>query len=221
MVKLAPSILAADFGRLAEEAALMARLGAEYLHFDVMDGHFVPNLTMGADIVKALRKRSGLVFDVHLMIADPEKYLRRFIDAGSDIITFHIETGADHAALIGDIKAAGRKAGVSLNPDIPVEKLLPVLASADLVLVMSVFAGFGGQKFIEDSLRKIKWLKDKREELGLSYEIEVDGGINAGTAASVIAAGADTLVAGSGIFGPPGPEGNIKTLREIISRAKI
>ena len=221
MVKLAPSLLAADFSRLADEADLMGRLGAEYLHFDVMDGHFVPNLTMGADVVRSLRKKSRLVFDVHLMITDPEKYLRQFIDAGSDIITFHIETDADHSSLVRRIKAAGKKAGVSLNPDIPVEKLLPVLDTVDLVLVMSVFAGFGGQKFIEESLEKIKWLKDRREERGLPYEIEVDGGINAKTIYAAVAAGADTLVAGSGIFGPPGPEENIRALREIINRKKI
>lgn len=193
----------------------MTASGADYLHIDVMDGHFVPNLTIGPAVVKALRPHSRLPFDVHLMISPVDPYVRDFAEAGADIITVHPEAGPHLHRTIQLIKAAGRKAGISLNPGTPVEAVDPVIGDVDLILVMSVNPGFGGQSFIASQLAKIKALRQRIDASGRAIDLEVDGGINVDTAKQAVAAGADVLVAGTASFtgGPAAYADNIRRLR--------
>jgi ribulose-phosphate 3-epimerase len=202
--RIAPSILAADFGRLAEEVQSAARAGADLLHVDVMDGHFVPNLTIGPGVVAAIRKATTLPLDVHLMISEPVRYAREFVAAGADSLSIHQETCSDLPAAIDAVRAAGaREVAVAINPETPVESVTDVLPQIDMLLVMSVHPGFGGQSFIEAALDKIRTAAALRRRLGARFAIEVDGGITVENAARAAAAGADVLVAGTAIFRQP------------------
>ena len=214
-IRIAPSILSADFSKLGEEVDAVAKAGADLIHIDVMDGHFVPNLTIGPVVVKALRPRSRLPFDVHLMIAPVDPYIAAFADAGADIISVHPESGAHLHRTIQLIKSLGKKAGVALNPATPVEAIDYVLAELDLVLVMSVNPGFGGQAFIPSQLEKVKALRKRIDALRKPIDLEIDGGITPETARQAVAAGADMLVAGSATFtgGPTSYARNIARLR--------
>ncbi|HEX6593891.1 MAG TPA: ribulose-phosphate 3-epimerase [Bacillota bacterium] len=200
MVKIAPSILSADFSKLGQEIKDVEKGGAHYIHVDVMDGHFVPNITIGPLIVEAIRPVTSLPLDVHLMIENPDQYVQMFAEAGASIITVHQETCPHLHRTIQTIKNAGVKAGVTINPATPVEMIKHILQHIDLVLLMSVNPGFGGQSFIPETVEKIRQLANLRKERGLSFEIEVDGGVNVDTAKQCTDAGADVLVAGSAIF---------------------
>ncbi len=214
-VRIAPSILAADFARLGEEIAAVGEAGADFIHIDVMDGHFVPNITIGPDVVAALRPASSLPFDVHLMIAPVDCYIPAFAEAGADIITVHPEAGPHLHRTLQLIRSLGKKAGVALNPGTAVEVLDNVMDDVDLVLVMTVNPGFGGQAFISSQLAKIEAVRKRIDASGGDIDLEVDGGINAETAARAVAAGADLLVAGTATFagGADAYAGNIARLR--------
>ena len=201
-VKLAPSILSADFARLGEQVAEVTRAGADYIHVDIMDGHFVPRITIGAPVVAAIRSWTDLPLDVHLMIATPENQIKQFADAGANIITVQIEACPHIHQVVQTIKKAGVKAGVALNPGTPSEMLKEILDTVDLVLVMTVNPGFGGQSFIDGMLDKISSVRTELDRRELSAELEVDGGINAIIAPGVVQAGARVLVAGSAVFKP-------------------
>ena len=215
MVLISPSILSADFARLGEEVRAIDEAGADWIHIDVMDGHFVPNLTIGPGVVKALRPHTAKPFDVHLMISPVDNFLDAFADAGADIITVHPEAGPHVHRTVQHIKSLGKKAGVSLNPATPAKMLDYLLEEIDLALVMSVNPGFGGQKFIASQLRKIESIANQVAKKNLVVDIEVDGGIDAATAPQAIAAGATVLVAGTAAFrgGPGQYAANIAALR--------
>ncbi|MGG1678760.1 ribulose-phosphate 3-epimerase [Neobacillus sp. NRS-1170] len=200
MVKIAPSILSADFSKLGEEIIAVEKGGADYIHVDVMDGHFVPNITIGPLIVEAIRPITKLPLDVHLMIENPDQYIEAFAKAGADYITVHVEACRHLHRTIQAIKSLGIKAGVVLNPATPVETIQHIIGDIDMVLLMSVNPGFGGQKFIPEVLPKIRKVKEMAEQKGLSIEIEIDGGVNPETAKQCMEAGANVLVAGSAIY---------------------
>ena len=219
MVKIAPSLLSADFGALAAQIALAEEGGADWIHLDVMDGHFVPNITIGPPVVRAIRGCTKLPFDTHLMITDADKYLEAFRAAGADIITVHVEACTHLHRTLCRIKELGAKAGVCVNPATPVSLLRDVVAEADLVLIMSVNPGFGGQSFIRHSLQKIREAADLIKQKKPGIHLEVDGGIDADTAGPVVEAGADVLVAGKAVFGAPDVRSAIRLLRQKSSRS--
>jgi ribulose-phosphate 3-epimerase len=214
-IKVAPSILSADFGRLADEIKSVEKAGADLIHIDVMDGHFVPNITIGPLIVEAARRATTLPLDVHLMIARPEQYIGDFAKAGADYLTVHVEATSHLNRLVQMMKEhKGMRAGVSLNPATPLSSLDYILDDVDMVLIMSVNPGFGGQAFIASALEKIRSLRKRIDDLGLKVEIEVDGGVKPDNAAEIIRAGADILVAGSAVFGQKDYGAVIRGLRE-------
>ncbi len=199
-IKISPSILSADFGKLGSEVKDLEKSGADLIHIDVMDGHFVPNITIGPEVIKKLRKYTTLPFDVHLMISPVNNFIKDFAEAGADIITIHPEATNNLKESIKKIKSFNKKAGISLNPETSIDKVVPVLSLIDLVLVMSVNPGFGGQKFIESTLDKVKFLRKEIDEKKLNTQIEIDGGINFENSKKAIAAGVDILVSGTAIF---------------------
>lgn len=199
-MKVAPSLLSCNFLNIQQEIKRLEEAGVDYIHFDVMDGNFVPNISFAFPILNQIRQITDLTIDTHLMVQDPERYIQTFAEAGSDIITVHVEATNHIHRAIQMIHDTGKKAGVTLNPGTPIESVVPVLKDIDLVLVMTVNPGFGGQKFIDNGIEKIKFLKDYKEKYHLNYEIEVDGGVNEVTAKTCIEAGADVLVAGSYFF---------------------
>ena len=213
MIKIAPSILSADFAHLADEVKKITEAGAEYVHIDVMGGSFVPNITLGSPVVKSLRKETRAVFDVHLMVEHPETQLAAFAEAGADIITFHIEAAKHPHRIIQEIKALGCKAGIALNPGTPLALIEELLADLDMVLIMTVNPGFGGQKFIPSMLDKIERLREIIDGNEFAADIQVDGGINAETGREVREAGANILVAGSYVYGAADIPAAIASLR--------
>ncbi len=212
-IKIAPSILSADFANLEKEISILNNSEADYIHVDVMDGHFVKNLTFGPPVIEKIRKYSTKPFDVHLMIESVDQYLESYSKAGADIITIHPETTNNLDNAISKIKSLGRKAGISLNPDVSLDKVLPVIKTIDLVLIMSVYPGFAGQKFIPDVLEKVKILREEINKENLNVEVEIDGGINIDTAKLAKEAGANVLVAGTAVYSENKVLENIKLLK--------
>ncbi|OWK47457.1 ribulose-phosphate 3-epimerase [Fimbriiglobus ruber] len=220
MTAIAPSILAADFSRLGDLVREVDRAGADRIHIDVMDGHFVPNLSMGSVVVKGLRPVTQKSLEVHLMVQDPGKFLEGFLTAGADRVIFHLEVEPDPRPLISRIHQAGKKAGLAFNPDKPVDEIAPFLGLVDLALCMTVFPGFGGQAFISSSIDRVRQLRELIKTHNPTCDLEVDGGIDAVTAPGVVAAGANVLVAGTAIFGAKdGPTAAVKHLADLAAHA--
>ena len=215
MMKISPSILSCDYGKIAEELKDMELAGADYMHIDVMDGHFVPNLTLGAPVIKCIRKATNAPFDVHLMISDPLKYIDDFCDAGADIITFHTECDSPIDETIEKILSRGVKASLTVKPKTPVEDIFPYLDKLSMVLIMTVEPGFGGQSFMEDMMAKVSALRNEINARGLDCEIEVDGGINEKTIAIAAAAGADVFVSGNALFTSPDRKAAVEKFKAI------
>lgn len=211
MIEIAPSILSADFGALAADVKKIEKC-CKYLHVDVMDGHYVPNISLGVPVVKSLRKHTEMIFDVHLMISDPDFYVKAFADSGADMISFHIECCDDCSALIKKIKDLGCKAGVAIHPDTPIEKILPYVSEADYILIMSVRPGFGGQSYMDGSSERLSVLRKAIDDAGSDCILEVDGGINLKTVKEAHEAGAELLVAGSAVFGKEDPAAAVEEL---------
>ena len=201
MIKIAPSILSADFGALANEVHRVEEAGADWVHVDVMDGMFVPNITIGPEVIKKIRPHTKLPFDVHLMIVQPERYIEAFSRSGADFITIHVEASEYISETLKKIRSLGKRAGISINPETPFEAVRPYLGEIDLLLVMTVHPGFGGQSFIEEVVPKITSAREYSDEHGLDFDIEIDGGINASTGMRCVKAGASALAAGSALFG--------------------
>ena len=218
MSRLAPSILAADFNRLGNQIQQIEQNGIELLHIDVMDGMFVPSISFGMPLIASIRKESRLFFDVHLMVQEPVRYIKEFVDTGADSLTVHVEACSDVKETLQQIKAQNIKCGISLNPETPVDAVLPYLEFADLVLAMTVRPGFGGQKLIPETLEKVRFLTEIRKEKGFCYQIEVDGGVHLGNLQSVISAGVDIIVAGTAVFSGDITE-NVKKVKEVIENA--
>ncbi len=217
-MKIAPSILSSDFGRLGEEIAAVEKGGADWIHVDVMDGHFVPNITIGPVVVEGARRATGLPLDVHLMIENPDRYLEAFAEAGADVLTVHVEACPHLHRTIQHIRQLGVKAGVALNPATPVVAISEVVDDLDMVLVMSVNPGFGGQAFIESSVDKVARVKTLLDGAGSTAEVEVDGGVVAGNASRLMNAGATVLVAGSAVYGhPEGAAAGVRNIREALN----
>ena len=214
MIIISPSVLAADFSKLAEDVAKVEKAGAEYLHLDVMDGIFVPNISFGAPVISSLRKHSKMVFDVHLMITDPIRYVDDFVKAGADIITVHYESCDDPLSVVRYIHSGGVRAALSIKPATPPELLFPMMNELDMVLVMTVEPGFGGQKLIPETVQKVKVLRDYAEAQGLKLDIEVDGGIGADNLYMLTEAGANVIVAGSAIFKAEDPDAVMRAMRK-------
>ena len=214
MIYISPSLLAADFTKLGDEVKRIEEAGADYLHLDVMDGVFVPNISFGLPVIESLRKNCGLVFDVHLMITAPERYVERFANAGADIITFHYEACDDPAATIAKIRELGKKASVSISPKTPAEAVLPFLPELDMVLVMTVEPGFGGQSLISETLEKVKIIRKAIDENGYDCNIQVDGGISEKNIDLVTSAGANVIVAGTAVFRSANPKKTIDDMRK-------
>jgi len=219
-MKLAPSILSADFSRLGDEITAVERAGADWIHVDVMDGHFVPNLTIGPVVLESIRKVTKLPMDVHLMITDPDKFAPEFIKAGADWVSIHPDTCSDPVRTLNKVRELGAKAAVAVNPDVLLQKVEPLLAHADMFLMMTVFPGFAGQEFIEEVLPKITQLRNIIEERRHAVLVEADGGIKADNIGRVVQAGAEVIVSGSGIFKTPDYAATIRKMREAAERSK-